>query len=103
VKLYSFVNEDPVNHIDFWGLEDKKDKGNQKRDDCCAKQPSPAKELFKTAADTLSGAIAEADDRPPSKVKAAARLVELLILASDAKEGCGAMKETAENLPGLCP
>ena len=96
VNLYSFVNEDPVNHIDLLGLEDKKGKDNKKCQKCCEKQPNPAKELFKTAADTLSGAIAEADDWPSSKAKAAAQMVRILILASDAKDGCGAMEETAE-------
>jgi len=96
VNLYSFVNEDPVNHIDLLGLEDKKGKDNKKCQKCCEKQPNPDKELFKTAADTLSGAIAEADDWPSSKAKAAAQMVRILILASDAKDGCGAMEETAE-------
>ena len=96
VNLYSFVNEDPVNHIDLLGLEDKKGKVNKKCQKCCEKQPNPAKELFKTAADTLSGAIAKADDWPSSKAKAAAQMVRILILASDAKDGCGAMEETAE-------
>jgi len=73
----------------------KKGHGDKKCE-CCHKLPNPAKELFKTAADTLAGVMAEAEDWPPSQVKAAAQMVRLLILASDAKEGCGGMKEAAE-------
>jgi RHS repeat-associated protein len=94
-NLYNFLNGDPIDYVDPWGLWDWPWK-KKKDEKCCEKQPNPAKDLFKLAADTLSGAIADADGWPSSKAKAAARLVKLLILASDAKEGCGAMKETAE-------
>jgi hypothetical protein len=100
---YDFVNQDPINQVDFLGLkaatgnkDDKSKKDDQACKTCCANRPNPVKDLFKTAADTLAAAIANADDWPPEAVKSAARMIRIFILISQAKEGCDKMKEAAE-------
>jgi RHS repeat-associated protein len=100
---YDFVNQDPINHVDFLGLkaangnkDDKSKKDDQACKPCCANRPNPVKDLFRTAADTLAAAIANADDWPPETVKQAAQMIRIFILISQAKEGCDKMKEAAE-------
>jgi RHS repeat-associated protein len=100
---YDFVNQDPINQVDFLGLkaatgnkDDKSKKDDQACKSCCANRPNPVKDLFRTAADTLAAAIASADDWPPETVKQAAQMIRIFILISQAKEGCDKMKEAAE-------
>ena len=92
-NLYNFVSEDPIDHVDSlglwqwgwppWGNPKPKPPGNST---CCGGEENPAKELFKNAADNLAS-LAEGSK--------AGAMVRLLLLASDAKNGCGAMKEAA--------
>jgi hypothetical protein len=89
--------------VDFLGLkaatgnkDDKSKKDDQACKTCCANRPNPVKDLFRTAADTLAAAIANADDWPPEAVKSAAQMIRILILASQAKEACETVKEAAE-------
>jgi RHS repeat-associated protein len=100
---YDFVNQDPINQVDFLRPQAAKRKkdDNPKKDDqackpCCANRPNPVKDLFRTAADTLAAAIANADDCPPEAVKSAAQMIRILILASQVKEACETVKEAAE-------
>ncbi len=82
-NIYEFDRNNPINRVDLFGLQDKECKK-------CGGEDNPAQELFKTAADNLAASLHEAEKGgkvPP--------MVRLLLLASDAKKGCGEMKEAA--------
>jgi len=104
LNLYGFVGNNPMGRVDTdgrawwppseWPIWPKpKPKPSVKppkkpKDKCtdCDKQDNPAKELFKMAADTLAGEVGGK----------AGGIVRLLLLASDAKKGCGDMKGAAD-------
>jgi hypothetical protein len=86
---YEFIHDDPLNRIDpvglwQWGWPPWGKKKDKKCKDC-EKQDNPAKELFKTAADILAGEVGGK----------AGGIVRLILLAADAKKGCGDMKGAA--------
>jgi len=88
-NLHEFIHNDPLNRIDpvglwQWGWPPWGNKKDKKCKDC-EKQDNPAKDLFKTAADTLAGEVG-------GKTGA---MVRLILLAADAKQGCGDMKGAA--------
>ena len=81
-NIYDFVNDDPVDHIDSFGLTPPDNSTK-----CCTdKVPDAVKDLLKQAADNLAS-LAE-------KSKSA-QIVRVLLLASDAKKGCGDMMDAA--------
>jgi len=92
---YEFIHNDPLNRIDpvglwQWGWPPWGNKKDKKCKDC-EKQDNPAMDLFKTAADTLASTLHDAEvggKLPPA--------VRLLLLAADAKKGCGDMKAAAD-------
>jgi RHS repeat-associated protein len=99
LNLYGFVGNNPIGRVDTDGrawwppsewpiwpkpkpkppVQPPKKPKEKCRD--CDKQDNPAKELFKMAADTLAGEVGGK----------AGGIVRLLLLASDAKKGCGDM------------
>ena len=104
INLYGFVGNNPIGRVDtdgrawwppsewpIWPKPKPKPPGQppqKPKDKCkdCDKQDNPAKDLFKTAADTLAGEVG-------GKTGA---MVRLILLAGDAKQGCGDMKGAAD-------
>ncbi|MEI2722125.1 MAG: RHS repeat-associated core domain-containing protein [Verrucomicrobiota bacterium] len=101
VNLYGFVRNNPLNLIDSDGRAPMgwpvlpppgrppslppKPPQKPKNDKCCT-EDNPAKDLFKTAADTLAGEVGGK----------AGGIVRILLLAADAEKGCGDMKGAAD-------
>ncbi len=101
VNLYGFVRNNPLNLIDSDGRAPMgwpvlpppgrppslppKPPQKPKNDKCCT-EDNPAKDLFKTAGDTLAGEVG-------GKVGG---IVRLILLAGDAKQGCADMKAAGE-------
>ena len=72
INLYKFVHNHPNVQIDSFGL-------------CECEKENPAKDLFKNAADNLAAALGGKGGK----------IVRLLLLAADAKKGCGDMNAAA--------
>jgi RHS repeat-associated protein len=99
LNLYGFVGNNPIGRVDtdgrawwppsewpIWPKPKPKPPAQppkKPKEKCrdCDMQDNPAKELFKMAADTLAGEVGGK----------AGGIVRLLLLASDAKKGCGDM------------
>jgi hypothetical protein len=98
INLYGFVGNNPIGRVDtdgrawwppsewpIWPKPKPKPPGQppqKPKNDKCCNEDNPAKDLFKTAADTLAGEVGGK----------AGGIVRLLLLAADAKKGCGDMK-----------
>jgi len=104
INLYGFVGNNSASRVDtngrawwppsewpIWPKPKPKPPGQplqKPKDKCpdCDMQDNPVKNLFKTAADTLAGEVG----------RAGGRMVRLLLLAADAKQGCGDMQAAAD-------